>query len=344
MPKLLTGIVMSCMLAGSTLAPRAQEAEDFYKGKTISIIVGFAAGGGYDTYARLLSRHLGRYIPGNPQIIVQNMVGAGSVRAANYVYASAPKDGTVIAAVNQNMPMYQLLGGASAQFDASKFSWLGSLVHSNSVIATWHTSKTKTLEDALTRVTLVGGSGTNSDSHIFPTLLNHLLGTKFKVINGYAGGSADINLALERGEVEGRGGFSWASLKSTNANWLAEKKLNFLMQFGLEPEPEMGDTPMLQDKVKTEIDKQVAFLISLPIALGYGYWLAPEVPASRLAVLRRAWAATVRDPELIAEAAKMKLDLRPTDYQQSQANVAKAAALPKEVLKRTAEALEWKAN
>lgn len=332
------GVLVLCTLA---LPGRADNDDEFYRGKTISIIVGFAAGGGYDNYARLQSRHLPRHIPGTPQVVVQNMVGAGSVRAANYVFASAPKDGTVIAAVNQNMPMYQLLGGASAQFDPAKFRWLGSLISSNSLISTWYTSPTKTLADAFKRETIMGGSGTNSDSHIFPTLLNNLLGTKFKVINGYAGGTADINLALERGEVEGRGGNSWASLKSANADWLAEKKLNFLMQFGLTKEPEMGDVPLLQDVVKTDLDRDVAFLISLPIALGYGYWLAPEVPADRLAVLRRAWGETIRDPQLIAEAQKMGLDLKPSEYAEPERNVARATSLSKAVLTRAADALEW---
>jgi len=326
-------------LAASSSARAADE--DFYKGKTLNIIVGFASGGGYDTYARLLSRHLPRHIAGAPGAIVQNMVGAGSVRAANHVYNAAPKDGTVIAAVNQNMPMYQLLGGASAQFDPAKFKWLGSLVNSNSVISTWHTSQTKTLADALARETIMGGSGTNSDSHIFPTLMNNLLGARFKVINGYAGGTADINLALERGEVEGRGGNSWASLKSQNANWLAEKKLHFLMQFGLKPEPELPDVPLLQDVVKSDLDRDVAFLISLPIALGYGYWLAPEVPAERLAILRKAWGEMIRDPQLIAEAQKLGVDLKPSEYLESETNVLRATSLPKAVLTRAAEALEW---
>ena len=342
MSRTLIGVVaVACAVGFVASAPMAARADDFYKGKTISIIVGFAAGGGYDNYARLLSRHMPRHIPGSPQIVVQNMVGAGSVRAANYVFSSGAKDGTVIAAVNQNMPMYQLLGGASAQFDASKFRWLGSLISSNSVIATWYTSPTKTLADAYKRETIMGGTGTNSDSHIFPTLMNNLLGTKFKVINGYAGGTADINLALERGEVEGRGGNSWASMKGANANWIAEKKLNYLMQFGLEPEPELPGVPMLQDVVKNDLDKDVAFLISLPIALGYGYWLAPEVPSERLAILRKAWAETIRDPQLIEEAKKLSLDLKPSEYRAPEENVARAAKLPAAVLARASEALEW---
>jgi tripartite-type tricarboxylate transporter receptor subunit TctC len=332
----------AAVLATLCTSAASQPSTDFYAGRTITIICGFAAGGGYDAYARLLSRHLGRHIPGNPRVIVQNMTGAGSVRAANHVYVNAPKDGTVIAAVNQNMPMYQLLGGNGAQFDATKFQWLGSLINSNGVLITWHTSPTKSLEDAYKRETIMGGSGTQADSHIFPTLLNNLLGTRFKVVNGYSGGTADINLAVERGEVEGRGGTAWASLKSGYPSWIAEKKINVIIQFGLTPEPELPGVPILHEVAKTQEDKDVAFLISLPIALGYGYWLAPEVPRERLAVLRNAWSRTVTDATFLAEANKAGLPIKIEGAAEIAANVARAGALPASVLNRTAALLEWK--
>jgi tripartite-type tricarboxylate transporter receptor subunit TctC len=320
----------------------AQVTSDFYNGRTITIICGFAAGGGYDTYARLLSRHFGRHVPGNPRVIVQNMTGAGSVRAANYVYVNAPKDGTVIAAVNQNMPMYQLLGGPAAQFNATKFNWLGSIVSSNGILFTWHTSPTKTLADAYKRETIMGGSGTQADSHIFPTLLNNLLGTRFKVVNGYSGGTTDINLAVERGEVEGRGGTAWASVKSGYPSWIAQKLINVIIQFGLTPEPELPGAPILHEVAKTQDDKDTAFLISLPIALGYGYWLAPEVPSERLAILREAWSRTMKDPELLAEAQKAGLLIKSQGADALAANVARAAAIPTPVLNRASVLLEWK--
>ena len=224
-----TPVVLGAILAFSLASSpaQAQTPEEFYKGKTINIIVGFTAGGGYDLYARLLSRFIGEHIPGKPGVVVQNMDGAGSVRASNHVYAVAPKDGTVIAAVNQNMPMYQLLGGKAAQFDAARMTWLGSMGGSNGLLYTWHTSKVKSIEDAKQTQVTLGGTGTNSDSHIFPTLINNMLETKFKVINGYAGGTKEIHLALERGEVEGRGGNSWASLQSSNPDWIAKKMVNF---------------------------------------------------------------------------------------------------------------------
>jgi tripartite-type tricarboxylate transporter receptor subunit TctC len=337
----LAAIVMLGAMLVPTFA-NAQPQSEFYKGKTINIICGFGAGGGYDAYARLISRHLGRHIPGSPQIIVQNMTGAGSVRAANFVYVNAPKDGTVIAAVNQNMPMYQLLGGSAAQFDAAKFNWLGSIVSSNGILTTWHTSPTKTLKDAFQRETIMGGSGTNSDSHIFPTLLNNLLGTRFKVINGYSGGTSEINLALERGEVEGRGGNSWASLVSTNPDWIKGNKLNYIIQFGLAPEPAIPDVPLLQDVVKSPEDKDIAFLIGLPIALGYSYWLAPEVPQPHLASLRAAWDLILKDDAFQQDAQKAGLLVKPTSASGLEKVVRQAASMSPKTLARGAMLLEWK--
>src|SRR4051794_22358899 len=225
----------SLSLAGQGAA--AQSVADFYKGRTVNVIVGFGPGGGYDLYARTLSRHLGHHIPGNPNVVVQNMDGAGSVRASNYVYAVGPKDGTVIAAVNQNAPMYQLLGGAGAQYEAAKLQWLGSMANSNGVLYTWHTSGIKTIADAKAKEVPLGAVGTASDSYIFPTVVNAVAGTKFKPIPGYAG-TGQINIAIERGEVMGRGGTTWASIQSSNKTWLEGNKLNLLVQFGFQKEPE----------------------------------------------------------------------------------------------------------
>ena len=236
------------------IAASAQSVADFYKGKTIQIVVGFGAGGGYDLYARALGRHLGKHVPGNPNVVVQNMEGAGSVRAANYVYAGSPQDGTVIAAVNQNAPMYQLLGGAGAKFEAAQLQWLGSMTNSNGTVYTWHTSGIKTLDDAKLKEVPMGAVGAQSDSVIFPNLINELLGTKFKPITGYAG-STQIHLAMERGEVMGRGGNSWASVQTANLSWIKENKINMLVQVGFEKEPELPDVPLLLDLVKDE-DRQ----------------------------------------------------------------------------------------
>src|SRR5262245_2294265 len=333
------------LLAGAALTLQsasacAQSVVDFYRGKTVSFIVGFGPGGGYDLYPRALGRHIGRHIPGNPAVVVQNMDGAGSVRAANYVYAVAPKDGTVIAAVNQNMPMYQLLGGAGAQFEADKLQWLGSMANSNGIIYTWHTSGIKTIEDARQREVPLGAVGTASDSYIFPTIVNALLGTKFKPIPGYAG-TGQINIAIERGEVMGRGGTTWASVQSANRAWLEGNKLNLLVQIGFEKEPELTSVPLLLELVKASDDAQVVKVISLPTVLGYAHWVAPGVPLERVEALRQAYAATLKDPEFIADAQKLNMQLRPQSGAEVSALSKQVTDTPKPVLERTAKLLGW---
>jgi hypothetical protein len=321
-------------------AAAADEAADFYRGRTITVIVGFGAGGGYDIYARLLAHYLGNHIAGQPNVVVQNMEGAGSVRAANYVYSVAPKDGTVVAAVNQNMPMYQMLGGAGAQFNAADINWLGSMASSNGTLYTWYQTGIRTLEDAKARDVLLGGAGTTSDSYIYPTLLNGLLGTRFKVINGYAG-TKEIHLALERGEVMGRGGNTWASLMSSNQDWVDQKKINILVQIGFKPEPEITQVPLLIDLVQSPPDKQIVTVVTLPTALGYTHWLAPEVPAARMKLLREAYDATLRDKAFLAEAAQHAMMIRPQTGAEIEALIKQAAAVPKPVLERTAQLLGW---
>lgn len=319
---------------------RADAVADFYKGKTVNIIVGFGPGGGYDQYARTLARYLGKHIPGEPSVVVQNMDGAGSVRASNHVYAIAPKDGTVIAAVNQNMPMYQLLGGAGAQFKAADLQWLGSMAYSNGLVYTWHESGIKTLEDAKAREVPLGATGPSADSYIFPTLINTLYGTKFKPITGYAG-TGQINLAMERGEVMGRGGNTWASISSANKAWLDDKKLHLLVQIGFKPEPDLPQVPMFQDLLKDEEAKQIVGVVSLPTVIGYAHWVAPGVPKERVQALRAAYAATLKDPAFLEEAKKSNMLVRPLSGEELEDLVKRAAATPKPVLDRTAKLLNW---
>ena len=327
---------------GVVLGVGSAQADDFYRGRQVAIICGFQPGGGYDAYARLLARHIGRHIPGNPSVVVQNMEGAGSVRASNYVYVNAAKDGTVIAAMNQNMPMYQMLGGKAAQFEAARLRFIGSLIGSNGLLYTWETSPTKSIADAKRRETPLGGTGTNSDSHIFPTFINNVLGTKFKVINGYSGGTREINIALERGEVEGRGGNSFAALVASSPHWVEQKKLNYLVQIGVRPEPGLpASVPLLIDLVTAPEDKQAVEVITVPTVLGYTYWLAPEVPGDRIEILRRAFEATAKDAQFLADAEKSKMMVSPQSGAELEAMVVKAASIPKPVLARTAKLLEW---
>jgi hypothetical protein len=334
------GLLAAAALLALRPARAADEAPDFYRGKTVTVIVGFGAGGGYDIYARLLAHYLGNHIAGQPNVVVQNMEGAGSVRASNYVYSVAPKDGTVIAAVNQNMPMYQMLGGAGAHFNAAEINWLGSMAYSNGTLYTWHQSGIKTLADAKSRDVILGGAGTTSDSYIYPTLVNGLLGTRFKVINGYAG-TKEIHLALERGEVMGRGGNTWASLTSSNQDWVEQKKIYLLVQIGFKSEPEITQVPLLIDLVKTPEEKQIVTVVTLPTALGYTNWLAPEVPAGRMKLLREAYDATMKDKAFLEEAGKHAMMIRPQTGAEIEVLIKQAAAAPKPVLERTAQLLGW---
>ena len=333
-------LLIAAIASALSFPVKAQEGSSFFAGKTITLIVGFGAGGGYDLYARLLSRYLGHHIPGSPSVIVQNMDGAGGVRAANHVYSLAPKDGTVIAAVNQGAAMFQLLGGKGAQYDPAKFNWLGSMAYSNNTVYVWNTSRVKTIEDATRIETSMAGSGIISDANIYPAVLNALVGTKFKIINGYTG-TNESNLALERGEVDGRGGGAYSSLVSTRPEWLRDRKISILTQVGFEKEPDLPNVPLLIDLVKNEEDKQIANLVTLPVAIGYNYWLAPEAPADRVKILREAFAATMKDPELIAEAKKQSFEIRPKTGEQLERMVRDASLIPKPILQRAASILGW---
>jgi len=332
-------ISLALLLYGTVPAP-AQSVAEFYKGKTIQIIVGFGVGGGYDLYARALGRYLGKYVPGQPTVVVQNLEGAGSVRAANHVYSGSPQDGTVIAAVNQNMPMYQLLGGAGARFEAAGMQWLGSMANSNGLVYTWHTSGIKTLEDAKRTEVPMGAVGNASDSVIFPNLINEMLGTKFKPITGYAG-SSQIHLAMERGEVMGRGGNSWVSVQTANMSWVTEKKINILIQVGLEKEPELPDVPLLLDLVKGD-DVGVVKLVSLPTALGYGHWVAPGVPKDRVEALRAAYVSVLKDAEFLKETEKSGMVIRSQPGAELEKSVKEVAQTPQAVIAKTAQILKWK--
>jgi tripartite-type tricarboxylate transporter receptor subunit TctC len=337
--RVFAGTFVAAALALGVSQAHAQSVADFYRGKTIQIVVGFGVGGGYDLYARALGRYLGKHVPGNPTVVVQNMEGASSIRAANYAYASS--DGTVIAAVNQNAAMYQLLGGAGAKFESAKLQWLGSMANSNGTVYTWHTSGVKTLEDAKQREVPMGAVSVQSDSVIFPNLINELLGTKFKPITGYAG-STQIHLAMERGEVMGRGGNSFSSLQTANAHWLKEKKINMLVQVGFEKEPELPEVPLLLDLVKSEADKGVVRVVSLPTAIGYGHWLGAGVPKERLAALRTAYEAVLKDPEFVKEVKKTGMEIRVQPGARMESLVKQVIDTPPAVLDRTARILKWK--
>jgi tripartite-type tricarboxylate transporter receptor subunit TctC len=291
-------------------AAAAQTPAEFYRGKVIEIDINSSVGGGYDLYTRLLARHLSQYIPGNPTIVPKNMEGAGGLRLANWLYGAAPKDGTVIGAISRATAFEPLLGNATAQYDGTKFAFVGSANDEVSVCVSWHTSGVATWDEALSKELVVGASGnTSDDTYQFPALLKNMFGAKFKIVGGYPGGN-EINLAMERGEVLGRCGIPWSTVKATRRDWIDEKKVNLLLQFSLAKHADLPDVPLVIDLAKTDEQRQILRLIFGRQVMGRPFALPPGVPQDRVAVLRKAFTAAMADPDLLAEADKMKLEVK----------------------------------
>jgi tripartite-type tricarboxylate transporter receptor subunit TctC len=288
----------------------AQSPAEFYKGKNVDLYIGYSVGGGYDLYARLLAKHMSKHIPGNPTVIPKNMEGAGSLRLANWLYNVAPKDGTAFGIIGRGTGFDPLLGHKGAQFDATKFTWLGSANNEVSVCVAWHTSGITKFEDVLNRELIVGGTGPAADTDQFPKVVNGVLGTKMRVIAGYPGGN-DVSLAMERGEVHGRCGWSWSSVKSTQQKWLEEKKINVLVQLALDKHPDLPDVPLIMDLAKTEEQRLVLKLIFARQVMGRPFLAPPNVPKDRADALRKAFMETMKDPDFVAETDKAQLEIVP---------------------------------
>jgi tripartite-type tricarboxylate transporter receptor subunit TctC len=320
------GIVALAVPAGA----QAQSVADFYKGKNVTVIVGYTAGGGYDIYARALARHMGKHLPGNPNFIVQNITGAGSLNAANNIYNVAAKDGTVFGTFGRGLAMEPLIGTARVQFDATKFTWLGSGTNEISVCATWHTSPVKTWQDALKVGFAVGGEGAGSDPDTYAAFVRNVFGVKLKLVTGYHG-TSDIILAIERGEVDGRCGWSWSSIKSTRASWIPEKKLNYLVHMSEAKAPELANLPTIHE-LANDRQKQVLRLVTSRQTMGRPFAAPPGVPADRAAALRQAFMATLKDPAFLAEADKLKLEVNPVSGGDVAKLVSELYATPKDIV------------
>ena len=322
------------------LTARAQSPADFYKGKNLDVMIGYSVGGGYDVYARMIARHLGKHIPSTPTVIPKNMEGAGSLRLANWLYNVAPKDGSVIGTIGRGTGFDPLLGHKAAQFDGTKFNWIGSANDEVSVCVAWSgRAKVRKFEDLLTTELTVGGTGSAADTDQFPRILNGVLGTRMKIVTGYPGGN-DVNLALERGEVDGRCGWSWSSVKSTRASWLADKKITILMQLSLTKHPDLPDVPLVTDLAKTDEQRQILRLIFARQVMGRPYLAPPNVPADRVAALRSAFMGTMADKEFLAEAEKTQLEITPVSGEAVQKLVGEVYQTPPEIAKKTADLLK----
>ena len=336
--KLIRAIV-AAMLA--ILAPAAvvfaQSVSDFYKGRQINLYIGYSPGGAYDLYARVIGRHMGAHIPGNPTLVPQNMEGAGSLRLANYLYRVAPQDGSAIATFGRGIAFDPLLIGQGDAFDAQKFNWLGSANNEVSVCVAMKDSGITKFEDLFTKELTVGGTGASADTDQFPRVLNGVLGTHFKIVQGYPGGN-DVVLAMERGEVQGRCGWSWSSVKSTHKSWIDDKRMIVLVQLSLTKHPELPDVPLVMDYAKTDEQRQILKMIFARNVMGRPYVAPPNLPADRVAALRQAFMDTMTDKDFLAEADKMQLEINPVSGAEVQKLVAEVYATPPDVVAKAKEA------
>lgn len=312
-------------------------ADDFYKGRTVSFIIGSGTGGGYDTYSRLAARHMGAHLPGNPTIVAQNMPGASSVRATNHLYSVAAKDGTAIGMIDQAIFLYRILETPGLTADVSKFIWIGRLIGNSAVLFAWNTAPVKKIEDALTNELIVSSSG--AASRLNWTVMNEVVKTRLKIISGYPG-TNEARLAMIRGEVHALS-MPWPLLKIEGNEWLANKQINLLVQTGLDHHPELRHVPRMVDLVKNEEDRKLVELFSSPSTIGRSVMAPPGVPVERVAELRKAFTAALNDPALLEEVKKQKLDLEPLDGETLQKAVEAAAQVSPSLVAR-AKALQEK--
>jgi tripartite-type tricarboxylate transporter receptor subunit TctC len=312
-------------------AQGAGDAGGFYKGRAVDLYIGYSVGGAYDLYARVIGRHLGAHIPGNPTLVPKNLEGAGSLRLANYLYRVAPRDGSAIGTIGRGIAFDPLLIGQGDAFDAQRFNWIGSANNEVSVCVALRQSGIAKFEDLFAKELTVGGTGTSADTDQFPRVLNSVLGTHFKIVEGYPGGN-DIMLAMERGEVAGRCGWSWSSVKSTHKSWIEDKRMVVLVQLSLEKHPDLPGVPLVMDFAKTEEQRQILKILFARNVIGRPYLAPPNVPADRVAALREAFAATMTDKDFLAEAAKTELEINPVSGAEVEKLVKEVYAEPTDVI------------
>jgi tripartite-type tricarboxylate transporter receptor subunit TctC len=334
----MRNLLAVALAALAPVALQAAPAEDFFKGKQITLILSTDVGGGYAASANAIIPYLSAHIPGRPRIIMQNMPGAGGVRAMNYMYAAAPKDGTRIALVQAMSPYAPLFGVEAAKYDPRQMSWLGSLEKSTGICAAWATSGVRTWQDVFDKQFVVGASGAGSQMETLPLMVNKLFGTKIKVVSGYKGGN-EVFLAMERGEVQGRCGSFYSTITATRPDWIQQQKIAIPFQIALERDPEFPNVPALGEYAKDTHTKQVLELVAAHMAMDRPLVLPPGVPAERVAILRRAFQAAISDPAFIAEANKQRLNINAVSGEGVQQLLAKSYAMPADVVRAAREAL-----
>jgi len=324
-------IAAALLVLGPTGIVIAENPADFYKNRNVDLYIGFSVGGAYDLYARVIGRHMGAHIPGNPTLVPRNMEGAGTLRLANWLYRVAPEDGSAIGTISRGVAFDPLLIGKGDQFDAIKFNWLGSANNEVSVCVALKDSGIAKFEDLFTKELTIGGTGTSADTDQFPRVLNGVLGTHFKIVEGYPGGN-DVILAMERGEVQGRCGWSWSSVKSTHKSWIDDKRMIVLAQLSLSKHPELPDVPLVTDFAKTDEQRQILKMIFARQVMGRPYLAPPNLPADRVAVLRQAFADTMTDKDFLAEADKTQLEINPVSGAEVEQLVKEVYATPTDIV------------
>ena len=316
----------------------AQQAGGFW-GKELGVYIGSTPGGGYDQYGRLLARHIGRHLPGNPSVVPRNMPAGSGREVMSYVYNVAPKDGTAIAITLHDVAFDPLLNvGEAVKYDALRLTWLGSMNAETSLCVSWATAPFRSLADTTLQPIIMGSSGPDSSDSVQGRLLNQVAGTKFKLVEGYAG-STEVHLAMERGEVQGRCGLGWDSILSRYKSWLTEKKIVLLVQLALDKHPDLPDVPFIIDLARSERDRQIATLVLGPNKMGRPFFAPPNLPPERIRILRQAFADTMRDPQLLADAEKMHVRTEWIDGAATEALVKRLYATPPEVIEATRKLL-----
>jgi len=335
----LCGALLSVVLfLAAEQAAHAQSVAEFYRGRTVTLTVGYSTGGGYDTYARILARHMGKHVPGNPTIVVQNAPGAGSMRAANTIYNVAPKDGSAFGMFGRGIALEPLIGTSPAQFEATRFTWLGSGTEEVSVVVIRAEAGIRTWADMLSKPFTVGGEGTGSDPDVYALMLKNVFGAKLKLVSGYPG-TTEMALAVERGEVDGRASWSWSSLKSLKPDWIAQKKIVMPVQLNLAKSPDLPDVPLIGEFATTERQRQILKLVVSRQTMGRPFMAPPGLPPDRAAALRAAFDATMQDPEFLAEAKARGQEVNPVSGAAIDKLLAELYATPKDVVEETKRAI-----
>ena len=332
-----TIIALLAVVTVTGQSSRAQTVEEFYKGKSINLLIGFGVGGGYDLYARVLGKYIGKHIPGNPTIVPQNMTGAGSLSAAQFLYGAAPKDGLTFATFSRMAAITPLIDN-KLTFDGTKFTWLGSISNDVTVCLTWHTSAVKAWKDFLEKPSVFAGSGPSAETDIFANLTKNVLGTKVRIAAGYRG-TADMLLALERGEVDGLCGFAWTSLRAQRPHWIAEKKINVISQNAMRKEADLPNVPRLIDLTDDREKQQILKLFVATHDFARPFAAAPDIPADRKAALIAAFDATMKDPESLAETKQRDLEVEPVSAKTMNEMIVELYATPPDILAKAAAAI-----